>query len=332
LITLAMNMPHLRTLDLNLLRVFLALLDEGSVTRAGARLGVTQSAVSHALNRLRYGLEDELFVRGPSGMQPTARAAEIAPRLRQGLAHLQAALAPASFDPADTDRHFVIAAGAYSASVLLPEVIARVQAEAPRASIQVRGAFKGVVEELDAGRSDLVIGAFGRTPDRFDCEVLFRDRLVWVLRADHPAAAQPLTIESLAALPHLVVAAADAADMIQGSVLEHGVERRVAMDDNVLSDELAARGLDRVVALTLPDMHSALAIVARSDMATAAPRGLAQVFGEALGLKTMEPPYPSPPRDIVALWRKDHDGPALQWLRGLLREAGAAFMERLDDQ
>lgn len=322
-----MNMPHLRTLDLNLLRVFLALVDEGSVTKAGARLGLTQSAVSHALNRLRYALDDELFVRGPSGMQPTARALEIAPRLRQGMGQLQTALAPAAFDPAETDRDFVIAAGPYSASALLPEVIARVQAEAPHASIRVRSPSRGAVEELDAGRSDLVIGVFGRTSERFDSEPLFRDRMVWVVRQGHPAVAGPLTLEALADLTHLVVATVDAADTIKGAVMEQGVERRVAVDDDV-DDAFAARGLVRKVGLTLPDMHSALAIVARSDMTTPAPRGLVQVFGEALGLTTMEPPYPSPPRDIVGLWRKDNDGPALQWLRGLLRVAGANFNAR----
>lgn len=324
-----MNVPHFRNLDLNLLRVFLALLDEGSVTRAGARLGLTQSAVSHALNRLRYALDDELFVRGPAGMAPTARALEIAPQLRQGMGQLHTALSPATFDPAETDRDFVIAAGPYSASVLLPEVIARVQAEAPHASIRVRNPSRGVVEELDAGRSDLVIGVFGRTPDRFDSETLFRDRMVWLLREGHPAASSPLTLEALAGLAHLVVSSVDPADVVQGSVLEHGVERRVAVDDNI-EDEFAARGLTRKVGLTLSDMHSALAVVARSDMTTPAPLGLAQLFGEALGLKVMEPPYASPPRDIVGLWRKDNDGPALQWLRGLLKEAGAGFMARLN--
>jgi DNA-binding transcriptional LysR family regulator len=327
LVTPVMNMPHLRTLDLNLLRVFLALVDEGSVTKAGTRLGLTQSAVSHALNRLRYALDDELFVRGPSGMQPTARALEIAPRLRQGMGQLQIALAPAAFDPAETDRDFVIAAGPYSASVLLPEVIGRVREIAPHASIRVRSPSRGAVEELDAGRSDLVIGIFGRTPERFDSEPLFRDRMVWVLRQGHPAAGRPLTLEALAELTHLVVATVDAADTIKGAVLEQGVERRVAVDDDV-DEAFAAHGLVRKVGLTLPDMHSALAIVARSDMTTSAPRGLVQVFGPALGLTAVEPPYPSPPRDIVGLWRKDNDGPALQWLRGLLREAGTRFNAR----
>src|SRR5438270_11284905 len=90
-------------LDLNLLRVFEVLIEERSATRAGARLGLTQSAISHALNRLRHVLGDDLFVRGPDGMQPTERAAEIAPGLRQGLLQLELALAPAGFSPERTD-------------------------------------------------------------------------------------------------------------------------------------------------------------------------------------------------------------------------------------
>src|SRR5579871_4711653 len=103
-----MHDVHFASLDLNLLRVFDAMADEHSVTRAGARLGLSQSAVSHALGRLRAMLEDPLFVRGPEGMRPTPLALEIAPRLRQGLVQLQEALSPTAFDPAQTARRFTI--------------------------------------------------------------------------------------------------------------------------------------------------------------------------------------------------------------------------------
>ena len=106
--------------DLNLLRVFDVLLEERSVTRAGARLGLSQSAVSHALNRLRHALNDELFVRGPSGMLPTPRAAEIGVRIHGAMGQLQAALAPAEFHPQTSTRKFAIAAGGYAAAVLAP--------------------------------------------------------------------------------------------------------------------------------------------------------------------------------------------------------------------
>jgi DNA-binding transcriptional LysR family regulator len=324
-----MNAPHLHTLDLNLLRVFVALLDEGNVTRAGARLGLTQSAVSHALNRLRYALGDDLFVRGPSGMMPTPRAREIAPRVRLGMAQLQAVMAPAEFCPADTERCFAIAAGAYVASVLMPTVAARLQAEAPQASIRVRNPEGPIGEELDSGRCDIAVSVFGRMPARFESEPLFDETIVWVMRHDHPCANQPLTIELLAALPHLAVAASDASDLARGTVMEHGLERRVVLDDGA-TEHLTARGLQRQVRLTVADTHSAMAVAARSDMITATPRGLYHLFGQPLGLKAVEAPYPCPPWAIRALWRKDSDGPALQWLRGLLRDAGARFVEARD--
>src|ERR1700751_2917777 len=98
-------------LDLNLLRVFDVLLEERSVTRAGARLGLSQSAVSHALNRLRHAFGDELFQRTAQGMTPTQRALEIGPRVHAALTQLQAAVSPPAFDAATTDRRFVLAAG-----------------------------------------------------------------------------------------------------------------------------------------------------------------------------------------------------------------------------
>src|SRR6516162_11754250 len=101
-----MNSVDFTALDLNLLRVFDALIEERSVTRAGARLGLTQSAVSHALNRLRYVLEDDLFVRGPAGMQPTPRAVEMGPQVHAALNQLQAALALLDFHALTTERRF----------------------------------------------------------------------------------------------------------------------------------------------------------------------------------------------------------------------------------
>src|SRR3954454_9827367 len=124
-----MREVHFNTLDLNLLRVFDALAEERSVTRAGERLGLTQSAVSHALNRLRYALEDELFLRGPDGMTPTPRAAEIWPELRRGLGQLQHGVAPTEFVPAEAERTFHVCASPYIGEILLPTVVARLRSE-----------------------------------------------------------------------------------------------------------------------------------------------------------------------------------------------------------
>src|SRR6476620_10145143 len=158
---------HLDNFDLNLLRVFEALMEERSATRAGSRLGLSQSAISHALNRLRYVLKDELFVRGPDGMQPTERAAEIAPRLRQGLLQLPLALAPSEFVAERTDRRFTITCTEYAGAVILPAFISRLRAEAPNASLSILPSNLGVAETLRSGRADLAIGSFKRTPEWF---------------------------------------------------------------------------------------------------------------------------------------------------------------------
>src|SRR5678815_4147371 len=124
-------------LDLNLLRVLDVLLEERSVTRAGARLGLTQSAVSHALNRLRFVLNDELFTRGPTGMQPTQRAVDMGPQVHAALNQLQAALSPADFEPATSERRFSVVAGPYASAILVPPVVGRLAVAAPHVDLAI---------------------------------------------------------------------------------------------------------------------------------------------------------------------------------------------------
>src|SRR5258707_521485 len=124
--------------DLNLLIVFDAVMQERSVTRAGSRIGLSQPAMSHALNRLRYMLKDELFVRTPEGMVPTPRAEALAPPLRNALSEMQLALEPTAFDPASADRRFALAVDNYSAVVLVPPLVAAVAASAPAVRLDMR--------------------------------------------------------------------------------------------------------------------------------------------------------------------------------------------------
>jgi DNA-binding transcriptional LysR family regulator len=321
-----MNTIHFNALDLNLLRVFDALIEERSVTRAGERLGLTQSAISHALNRLRYVLEDELFVRGPEGMRPTLRAAEIAPRLRQGLLHLQLALTPGEFVPEHTSRRFTITCGEYVGAVLVPALVARLRAAAPNAEFSIRPSNMGVAEALLAGRADLAIGSFRRIPEWFGCEPLFRETRVWVVRADHPATRQELTLERLAALPHLIISATGEDEQaVAGYVVDHGLERLVMRSEvGLLQGALAARGLSRIVTLTTPHFFSALAVVSQSDMAAPLPRRLAVAFAGMYRLRLLEPPYVSPPFEIMALWHREHGSePAIRWLRNVLHDVAA---------
>ncbi|MBX6322206.1 MAG: LysR family transcriptional regulator [Rhodospirillaceae bacterium] len=323
-----MNAPHLNGLDLNLVRVFDALIEERNVTRAGHRLGLTQSAVSHALRRLRAILGDELFVRAPEGMRPTPRALEVAPRLREALHLLQNALAPAEFEPAATSRRFVLAANDYVSAVLLPGLTARLREAAPHAALRVRPGSLGIAEALDSGRLDLAIGRFGRVPERYASEPLFRETVVWALSRDHPLADGPLTLDRLAGLPHLILSAlGDEVPTVDGFVVEHGLEIRVMRDDaSAFQSALAARGLPRMIALTIPHALAAPWIVGRSDVAALLPRRLATVFEGPCRLKLFDPPYPSPPFEWMALWHKGRgDQPAMAWFRRLLREVAESL-------
>ena len=105
----------LATFDLNLLGVFEAILRERSVTKAGDRLGLSQPAMSHALNRLRWLLKDQLFIRTPEGMVPTPRAEQLAHPIRRALSELQLALDPEEFVPAQAERRFAVAVNNYAA-------------------------------------------------------------------------------------------------------------------------------------------------------------------------------------------------------------------------
>lgn len=321
-----MNTVHFGALDLNLLRVFDALIEERSVTRAGERLGLTQSAISHALSRLRYVLDDELFVRGPEGMRPTRRAAEIAPRLRQGLLQLQLALTPADFVPEQTTRRFTIICGEYVGAVFIPALVARLRDAAPLAQIRIRPSNMGVAEALLAGRADLAIGSFRRVPEWFACEPLFEETRVWVVSDRHPAAWQELTLERLAALPHLIISATGEDEQaVAGYVVDHGLERLVMRSEvGLLQGALAARGLSRAVGLTTPHFLAALAVLSRSDMAAPLPRRLAIAFAGAYRLKLFEPPYTSPPFEIMTLSHREHGNePAILWLRDIVRQVAA---------
>jgi DNA-binding transcriptional LysR family regulator len=323
-----MNNIHFPGFDLNLLRVFDTLFEERSVTRAGERLGLTQSAISHALSRLRFVLDDELFVRGPDGMQPTRRAAEIAPRLRQGLLQLQLALTPADFVPQETSRRFTIICGEYVGAVLIPALVARLRDEAPRAEIRIRPSNMGVTEALLAGRADLAIGSFRRVPEWFACEPLFEETRVWVVSNSHPAAWEELTLERLAAVPHLIISAiGEDEQAVAGYVVDHGLERLVTRSEvGLLQGALAMRGLTRAVGLTTPHFLAALAIVSHSDMAAPLPRRLAAAFAGTYELKLFEPPYASPPFEIMALSHREHGSePAILWLRDIVRQVAAGI-------
>src|SRR3546814_444671 len=194
-------------IDLNLLRVFDTLFELGNVTKAGARLGLTQSAVSHALGRLRQSIGDPLFVRAPGGLQPTARAIEIAPGVRVGLSQLRTALSPSAFDPGTADRRFTIAAGSYFCALFIPGLLARARQIAPNVSFRIQPLGGDLLVDLDEGAIDLALGAFTKIPRRLWLEALFQEELVWIAAAGSPLAGRRLRQADLTGQPRVLIAA-----------------------------------------------------------------------------------------------------------------------------
>jgi DNA-binding transcriptional LysR family regulator len=312
---------HIASIDLNLLRVFDALYEERSVTRVGARLGLSQSAVSHALNRLRAILEDELFVRGAKGMSPTPRARELGPRVHLALRQIQDALMPSAFDPAVSERRFVIVASAYASAMLLPTLMARMADVAPKAGLMVIDGSSDLLEQMETQRADFVIGPVAAAPSRVACDQFMEESLAWVVGVDHPLTRREVRIEDLAETPHVVIArpqtvagegATDAAALVMRSSWENYGD---------LQTQFQALGLRRRIGLVVPDTYPALSVVSRSDMTALIPRRLASICEQQGILKIIEPPLVTPRVSVSLLYLRERlSDPAMRWMRDLLRE------------
>jgi DNA-binding transcriptional LysR family regulator len=313
--------------DLNLLRVLDVLLEERSVTRTGARLGLTQSAVSHALNRLRYTLNDELFLRGPAGMQPTPRAVEMGPQIHAALNQLQAALSPSDFDPATSERRFSVVAGAYASAILVPPLVSIVAQSAPLVDLFIAELAPDLVERLDARRIDFMIGGVLTAPERFARETIVTEALAWVVRADHPLAKlNHVDLEALVSTPHIAISRS------MPGLIDEATERRAFVsrasweDAGAFATALTAAGLTRRVGVTVPDAYSALVVASRSDMATLLPRRLALLSAQSGRVVLIEPPYESPEVDVTLIYLKERLAePAIAWMRDTIRAAAASL-------
>jgi DNA-binding transcriptional LysR family regulator len=294
---------NLRALDLNLLRVLDALLAERNVTRAAARLHLSQPALSNALGRLRRALGDPLLVRTPRGMVPTPRAAALAEPVHRALAGLEEALGDRRFDPATSDQVFRLAATDYMEFVVFPPLIRRLREIGSRIALHVVPLGETVkAEALARGDVDLALGFFRRPEENLHARNLFDERFVCLVRRDHPAARRRLTLERFVALDHVLVAPG-------------GVAR------GVVDEQLEHRGLARRVALAIPHFLQVPFIVAETDYVATLAERVAQRFVTLLPLKILTPPLELPGFTVSMLWHaRTQHSPAHRWLREQLVE------------
>ena len=308
-----MNEINLATADLNLLVVFEAVLAEHHVGRAAGRLGLTASAVSHALGRLRQLLHDPLFVRTPKGVVPTARATELAEPIADVLARTRSVLSTAApFDPKTSTRRFTLGAPDGVSAVFVPPMLVELQRSAPGVDISVRQllptpgeltperAWRIAFSKLEERDLDVAIIPTDQTPARFVVAPLYDEDFVVAARVGHPFTKNP-TLARYCELEHLVVSLSGDA---QGFV----------------DEALASRGRRRRVALTVPNFMFALAVLAESDLVSVCPRRLVAAHGARFGVVAIASPVPLRRSRLYAIAPKAammDDG--LKWLFDVLR-------------
>lgn len=291
----------IRTLDLNLLKTLDALLEERSVTRAAARLGLTQPAVSGMLTRLRDAFGDPLFIRAQRGIVPTPRAQELAAPLREALSGIEAMLQPAAFDPARADFTLGIAATDYALRAILVPFMAALRARAPGIRVAVLPVQAArLPEQLERGELHLALVTPESLPPGLRARRLFEERYVCALRAGHPAAAAPLDLDRFCALDHAMV-----------SLTGGGFQ-------GVTDEVLARLGRQRRVSLSVMSFLALVEILRESDLVAVVPERL--VAGAA-GLALRPPPLDIPGFTKLAVWHeRTQRDPGHRWVRALLAE------------
>jgi DNA-binding transcriptional LysR family regulator len=292
--------------DLNLLLVFEAVLASRSTTRAAAHLGLTQSAVSNALNRLRTALGDPLFVRTPEGMMPTPRALEISLPLKEAIERIRTTLAQQQdFDAAHSDRVFRIYMSDVGQMVMLPKVMETVQRDAPGVCIETVhvGSLREREACMSSGEVDLAVGYFQDFSGPFHCQALFREEYVCMVRQDHPLARRGMSLREFAALRHAVY---------------HPCGGGHAIQEQAIAAAMASHGLGWRVSLRSTHFLAFTRMIAESDMVTTLPRMLALAGAHSVPVKIMAPPVAIPTFEVAQFWHKRfHLDPGNRWLRGL---------------
>lgn len=291
---------QLRRLDITLLLVFEETMASGKLSAAAKRLGLTQSAISHALKRLRDVFEDELFIRTPRGVQPTPRALALRVPLAEALRLIGSAVRPASFNPARDGRVFRIAASDYETSLFAPLLLGEGLGAARfifRTLIR-----REAIEALHAGDIDLLLGYTWDKSKGCEAVTLFHEDYRVVARQGHPALAEPLDLDRYTRFGHVLVS--------PGATLT-----------GIVDKALAGSGTSRQVVVAVPYFFAALATVARTDLLATVPRQIAHCHAAEFGLTMALPPVMVRSFPVQMVWSKRLGvDPALNWLRDRVQE------------
>lgn len=293
---------NVNTFDLNLLRVFDAVMREGNITAAGARLGLTQPAMSHALKRLREICNDPLFVRTTRGMKPTAYAQQLAEPVAQAIGVIRAALErDTRFDPATTTRTFNLLMTDIAELIFLPRLIPHIEKAAPNVSIvSTQTSRDRYRDALEAGTNDLAIGQLPDLQQDFHQQYLFDEHLVCLMRRDHPTIGRKLGLEQFLDTGQISVSTP-------------------AQVEGLVKRALGKRAARRRIVLHVPHHLVVPMILMQSDLIAIMPRTLATIFAAVSPLRALPVPFAVSPVHVRQFWHaRSHHDPGHRWLRGTI--------------
>lgn len=293
---------NLRNFDLNLLTIFEAILAERSMTRAAKRLGMTQPAISNALNRLRQQIDDPLFLRTADGMTPTPRAQALAPAVQSALETVRRCLSDdATFNPARANRTFTLALGDYAEQAIVPALIREVRAQSKTIHFHfLPNAGSTLIKEMREGRVDLVWDGTAVEQSGFISEVVESNKMVCIMAKDHPLAQKEvLSIEDYAQAEHVQLSAT--------SSYAHDTDQQIRR-----------LGIRRKFAVEVPRFLSMMQITAATDLLSTTTEHFARTYQGDLGIVVKELPF-NMTRDVYQSWHSSQtNDPGHAWLRELL--------------
>jgi len=295
---------HLSAIDVNLVVVLHALLQTGNVTQAGRRVGLSPSATSHALARLRTLLDDPLLVRSGRKLVLTPRAIALGGPVAQALDALESALAPRTkLEPRALERAFRVETTDHVQFVLLRALDALLRKESPLVNVYLQSLQPQTFARLREGALDLAVSVYSDVDPELEREALFEDRLVAVVRRGHPALRKRMTLARFAGLDHLLVAPnGSPTGLVDRLLAEHGLHRRVARTSSTFLD----------IAF----------LVAETDYVVSLPATVARPLLDRLKLATIAMPLPLPAFTHSMIWHRRHTSdPAHTWFRGLVTQA-----------
>lgn len=321
---------NLGRIDLNLLRVFDAVFEERNLVHAGKRLHLSQSAVSHALARLRDILGDDLFVRTARGMEPTARAVAMAGPLHDALQKIRSTLGNEPFEPQTAERRFVIAANDYVTMLLVGRLSRQLAHASPLMDLIVRPSTRlDLAGQIDIGRIDIAIGVFAEVPERFEAMEVWRETQALTMRHGHPLASREIDQAKLAAYPLVTVSLGGQEEgAVGGFIMERGLARQSEMfDRQALEDAFVGQTEAPRVRLSIAHSLAIPSLLHNTDMIALVPSPLAAEFVRVGALIARAVPYATPDSVVRAIWhqRNTHE-PAHAWLRGQIAVAAAAVL------